>query len=198
MIVDSITLSTYTLVAAGFAAAFLAALWVSLVIWTARDIRSRTRDPLTRILALLVVIVLFAPGVLIYLILRPRQTVDDEYQRSLEEEALLQTLEDIPQCPGCDRKVDPDWQLCPSCNTRLKKVCHNCGKLMELSWNICPYCATPAPGMRLENISMDEALRNLPRDKQPTVYKDPAPDGLLETNGAEDDETLAPPQSTLF
>jgi hypothetical protein len=32
---------------------------------------------------------------------------------------------------------------------------------MELPWNICPYCATPVPGMRQENISMDEALRNL-------------------------------------
>jgi hypothetical protein len=32
---------------------------------------------------------------------------------------------------------------------------------MELPWNICPFCGTPAPGMRLEGSSMDEALRGL-------------------------------------
>ena len=32
---------------------------------------------------------------------------------------------------------------------------------MELPWNICPYCGTPAPGMRKEGISMDEALHEL-------------------------------------
>lgn len=30
---------------------------------------------------------------------------------------------------------------------------------MELPWNICPYCGTPAPGMRREHLTLDEALR---------------------------------------
>ena len=30
---------------------------------------------------------------------------------------------------------------------------------MELPWNLCPYCGTPAPGMRRENLTLDEALR---------------------------------------
>jgi hypothetical protein len=33
---------------------------------------------------------------------------------------------------------------------------------MELPWNLCPYCGTPAPGMRRENLTLDEAMRNLP------------------------------------
>lgn len=190
MIVDSITLSTYTLIAAGFAAAFLAALWVSLVIWTARDIRGRSRDALVRILAILVVVILFVPGVLIYLILRPSETVDEAYQRTLEEEALLQTLEDIPQCPGCSRKIDPHWQICPSCNTRLKKPCRHCGSLMELSWNICPFCATPAPGMRLDNLSMEEALRNLPRENSTQAAQ---PEIIVDNGEEGEDDTLLPP-----
>lgn len=32
---------------------------------------------------------------------------------------------------------------------------------MELPWNICPYCGTPAPGMRREHLTLDEALRPL-------------------------------------
>jgi len=32
---------------------------------------------------------------------------------------------------------------------------------MDLPWNICPYCGAPAPGMRKEGVTMDEALREL-------------------------------------
>jgi RNA polymerase subunit RPABC4/transcription elongation factor Spt4 len=161
MTFDPTFLSNLLLVLTAFGGAFLAALWISLVVWTYRDIRSRARDPLVQILATLLVAVLNLPGVLVYLILRPPRTLEEEYQRTLEEEALLQALEDLPLCPGCERRVKDDWQICPNCHTKLKKTCHNCDKLMELSWNICPFCGTPAPGMRLESSSLDEALRSL-------------------------------------
>lgn len=35
---------------------------------------------------------------------------------------------------------------------------------MELPWNLCPFCATAVPGMRKENISLDEALQPIPTD----------------------------------
>ncbi len=139
----------------------MAALWLSLIIWTYRDIRARARDPLGRILAVLVVAVLFLPGIVVYLILRPRHTLEDEYQRTLEEEALLQSIEETPVCPGCARQTQTDWMVCPNCHTKLKKPCHHCGKLMDLPWNLCPYCSTPTPGMRRENLSLDEALKSL-------------------------------------
>ena len=164
MTFDPSLLSTLILVATSFAAAFLAALWLSLIIWTYRDIRRRARDPMARILAVLVVAVLFLPGILIYFILRPQHTLEEEFQESLEEEALLQSIEDNTVCPGCGRSVHEDWVACPSCYTRLKKPCHQCGRLMELAWNLCPYCGTPAPGMRRENITIDEALSNLPAE----------------------------------
>lgn len=161
---DLPSLNSYLLIAVGFAAAFVAALWLSLIIWTFKDIRRRSRDSFTRILAVFVVAILFLPGIIIYLILRPSQTLEEEYQQTLEEEALLQTIEDIPLCPGCGRHVNEKWVVCPSCNTRLKKRCHQCGQLMELPWNLCPFCATAVPGMRKENISLDEALQPIPTD----------------------------------
>ena len=161
MTLDPTFLSNLFLVLTAFGGAFLAALWVSLVVWTYRDIRTRARDPLVQTLAALLVALLNLPGVLVYLILRPPRTLEEEYQRTLEEEALLQALENLPLCPGCERRVKDDWQICPNCHTKLKKTCHNCNKLMELPWNICPFCGTPAPGMRLEGSSMDEALRSL-------------------------------------
>ena len=161
---DPSFLSNFILVSTAFAAAFVAALWLSFLFWVYRDIRKRVRDPLIHILAVLVAAILFLPGMLIYLILRPPQTLEDEYQHTLEEEALLQSIEDKPLCPGCGRQVHDDWSVCPNCHTRLKKNCHQCGRLMELPWNLCPYCGTPAPGMRRENVTMDDALRTLPSD----------------------------------
>lgn len=162
MTFDPTFLSNLLLILTGFGGAFIAALWIALVIWTYRDIRGRARDPLAQILSALLVAVLNLPGVLVYLILRPQRTLEEEYQRTLEEEALLQALEDLPLCPGCERRVKDDWQVCPNCHTKFKKSCNECGKLMELPWNLCPYCGTPAPGMRHETaVSMEEALREL-------------------------------------
>ena len=169
MTLDPVTISNLTLVGTAFAAAFVVALWFALIIWTYRDTQQRARDPLARILATLVVAVLFLPGILIYLILRPQHTLEEEYQNTLEEEALLQTIEDTPACPGCGRQVKDEWMACPNCHTILKKSCHKCGRLLDLPWNICPYCAAPAPGMRRENMSMDDALRSLPAENNETI-----------------------------
>lgn len=161
MTFDTSFLSNFMLILTAWGGAFLAALWLSLIVWTYRDIRSRARDPLGRILAVLVVAVLFLPGILIYLILRPQRTLEDEYQNTLEEEALLQSIEEVPVCPGCGRRTQPEWKICPNCHTRLKKNCHKCKKLMELPWNLCPYCGTPTPGKRRENLTLDDALEPL-------------------------------------
>ena len=158
---DPTSLSNFMLFLAAWGGAFLAALWLSLVIWTYRDIRQKARDPLARILAVLVVAVLFLPGILIYLILRPPRTLEEEYQHSLEEEALLQSIEESTLCPGCSRRIKENWTVCPNCHTKLRKNCHKCGKLMELPWNLCPFCGTPAPGMRRENLTLDVALRQI-------------------------------------
>jgi RNA polymerase subunit RPABC4/transcription elongation factor Spt4 len=129
-----------------FFGAFLAALWVSLVIWTWRDIRSRSPDRLVQILAAVVVAVLNLPGLIIYWILRPPMTLDEQYQATLEEEALLAEVEGHSRCPGCSAVIEPEWQVCAHCHTRLRKQCAHCGELLELSWQICPFCSTPVQG----------------------------------------------------
>jgi RNA polymerase subunit RPABC4/transcription elongation factor Spt4 len=166
MTLDPTLLSNILLILTAWGGAFIAALWLSLIFWTYRDIKARARDPLARILAVLVVAILFLPGIVIYLILRPGRTLEQEYQQTLEEEALLQAVEESPLCPGCGRRVKENWIVCPNCHTKIKKNCHHCGKLMELPWNLCPYCGTPAPGMRREGITLDEALRPVPEAEE--------------------------------
>ncbi len=133
-----------------FFGAFLAALWLSLVFWTFRDMRARSQDRLLQLLAAAIVLLLGPAGLVIYLILRPPVTLEEVYQSTLEEEALLAEIERRPACPGCGAQAEEDWQVCPHCHTRLKKACVHCGRLMELPWRVCPFCATPVPGVRAE------------------------------------------------
>ena len=166
MIFDPTFLSGFTLVLTGFTGAFLVTLWVALVVWTYRDIRARHRDRLVHFLAAALVALLNLPGVLVYLVLRPSVTLEEEHQQTLEEEALLQSIEDQPVCPGCERRTKDDWMVCPSCQTKLRKTCQSCGRLMDLPWNICPFCGTPAPGMRKEGGTMDDVLRGLQLEEE--------------------------------
>ena len=69
-----VTTQTWLYAATVFLGAFIAALWLSLVLWTVRDIRARTPDRRTQVLAVVVVVLLNLPGLLIYLLLRPPRT----------------------------------------------------------------------------------------------------------------------------
>lgn len=138
------TIQPFIVMFVALTAAFLTALWVSAVIWAFRDIRARTRDIFAQILATLLVLIFFplfpVPGLILYLILRPRETLAEVYERTLEEEALLQGIEERLACPTCNRRIAEDFVVCPSCHTRLKKGCVSCGRLLHLGWTICAYC----------------------------------------------------------
>jgi RNA polymerase subunit RPABC4/transcription elongation factor Spt4 len=139
-------IGTILLAIVAFVSAFIAALWMSLVIWTFRDMRLRSRDIFAQLLASLVVLIFGPLGLLIYLILRPQETLAEAYARTLEEEALLQDIaEEKPVCPECKHRIEPDFILCPACHTELRKACPHCGRLMLLRWDICPYCGVPYP-----------------------------------------------------
>ncbi|MGZ3624508.1 MAG: hypothetical protein ACXWPG_15255, partial [Ktedonobacteraceae bacterium] len=65
------TLSKVLGVSVGFLVAFTVIFWISLIVWTFRDIRSRTQDFTLQIAATLLVAIFFIGGLFIYLILRP-------------------------------------------------------------------------------------------------------------------------------
>ncbi len=143
LLVDFERLSGVLVAVVSLAAAVGTALWISMIIWTYRDMRSRSRDVFAQILAAAVVAVLSVPGLLVYLILRPRETLAEQYERALEEEALLQEIEEKKVCTGCGHPTREGWVICPYCHTRLRKPCQVCGQLLELPWSVCPYCEHP-------------------------------------------------------
>jgi RNA polymerase subunit RPABC4/transcription elongation factor Spt4 len=141
-----------------FIGAVLAAFWLTLVVWTFRDMRSRSRDIFAQILAAMVVAVLNLPGLVIYILMRPKETLAEAYERSLEEEALLQGIEESLACPGCGNRIQADFVVCPTCHTKLKKPCQNCGHALNLRWSVCPYCSAPVlGGAQLQQLQPTEA-----------------------------------------
>ncbi len=120
--------------------AYLLSLWFSLVVWTLNDIRSRSQNVITHLLAAVLVLIFNVFGALLYLMLRPSQTLVEAYEKSLEEETLLQEIEARHLCPNCNHRVEEDYQICPNCLTKLRRQCHFCTKLLALDWTICPYC----------------------------------------------------------
>ena len=81
-------------------AVFLTSLWLGMVLWTFRDIRSRSRDIIVQILATLMVGILTLPGLLVYYLTRPHETLAEAYEHALELEALLQAIEEPEVWPG--------------------------------------------------------------------------------------------------
>jgi RNA polymerase subunit RPABC4/transcription elongation factor Spt4 len=123
--------------------AYALVLWVSAVVWTYRDVRTRTNDPFSQAVAVLLVGLFNLPGLIVYLVIRPQETIADAYERSLEAEAILHELQlDSNACQTCRRPVETDFNVCPYCKTLLREPCKGCSKPIRTNWAACPYCAT--------------------------------------------------------
>ena len=138
-----------------------AALWGGMVIWAFRDMRARSRDILAQILGTVLVAVLPIVGFMVYLMLRPQETLADTYERSLEQEALLQAIEEPEVCPGCGQRVRGEYLFCPSCHTRLKRPCPSCNQAMHLRWALCPYCGMSVTPQVLEPVPEPEQTQEM-------------------------------------
>ncbi len=121
----------------------LIVVWLAFVYWTYRDSKLRSESVASAVFWALVVLVLNFLGLIIYLILRPPEFIDDVIERDLEIERM-QTLLDSKQsnCPACRSLIKDDFLICPYCRKKLRNSCINCGKPLSLNWKVCPYCRT--------------------------------------------------------
>lgn len=122
--------------------AYLVIMWIAALVWTYRDITSRTRDQFTHGFSVLLVALFNLPGLFVYLILRPKDTIADLYDRQLEAEALLQEIQEQATCPSCRRRVNDDFLSCPYCRAPLRTPCESCDRALAFGWVVCPYCGS--------------------------------------------------------
>ena len=128
---------------AGF---FVVVFWLATAFWVLKDARRRIDDPW--LVAMAAVLGLFPPflGPVVYLFVRPHDSIEDRLDRELENRALEERLAERDlRCPVCRGRVDASFLVCPVCTTRLKQACASCGAPLERIWQVCPYCATAVP-----------------------------------------------------
>jgi len=146
---------------------YLVILWLATAYWAFRDMQQRSDNAILPYLAA-ALIILFTPIFFVfaywtYKIVRPHEKVGEVWERNLAEEALLAEVDSIHHCPGCDRRIDDEWIICPSCRTRLKRVCPNCSRLVGMDWSLCAWC-----GKDFERREAPAAIEALPRSREVT------------------------------
>jgi hypothetical protein len=127
---------------------FLVVLWLALIYYTFSDARRRISDPLLVGCATAASFFPFA-GTIVYMIVRPPEFLEDARERELEiqaAEARLYTA-GLAYCPNCDGEVSEDFLRCPHCLRKLKDACTGCSKPLDPDWKICPRCETEIPGV---------------------------------------------------
>ena len=156
------------------ALAYVAAVWIGFVVWTQRDVQQRTVDPNERFAAVLLVAVFSAPGWLVYLLLRPSETLDEVRIDRLQEQLFSRELAVVSSCTRCRRRVEEDFLVCPHCREALREPCDACQRAVLLAWDACAYCG--APRARRASVTPERrapaASRAVPAPVRPLVPKE--------------------------
>ena len=133
-----------------FSVVAVATLWFAGVAWAANDARRRTTDPTVQWLSVLAPGLLFIPGLLLYVALRPPETLEERRERRWELEVFAQQASSMPVCGSCQRRLREDFIKCPYCGYAQGARCVACDRLNASEWILCPYCGTQkaAPATR--------------------------------------------------
>jgi Double zinc ribbon len=115
--------------------------WLAAVLWVTADVRTRTTTVPLQCLSIAAAVIFFLPGLMLYLAVRPRRTIEEEIERRWEMEALALEIGASPACHCCGRRVQPDFLSCPYCGASLGEECPGCGRFNKAAWVSCPYCA---------------------------------------------------------
>jgi len=130
------------------------AFYVAIVIWTYKDARKRTDDPIM-VATFTAISMLPVFGVLIYMLVRPSEYLADVRERELEIRALERQLGRQERCPYCKSHIEGEYLSCPVCTTKLRQSCTGCDKPLDPRWVMCPFCETEVP-----NAGRDTGGRN--------------------------------------
>ena len=114
--------------------------WVVVVSWVWLDSGERTSNVYKRIAYMLLVIVFNIIGWIIYLIIRPSETIEEIYWSDLERRYLKYETSELGDCPKCGYQLLPGFIFCPNCGFELKRKCSGCDVYVDRDYKYCPYC----------------------------------------------------------
>src|SRR5258706_16122998 len=96
---------------------YILAIYLAMVFWTIPDAQQRTENQLLPYFAGLMVVILNMFGLFLYLIVRPKKTLGEAYERQLAEESLLAEAEQGVACPTFKERPPEEFNLCPTSRT---------------------------------------------------------------------------------
>jgi hypothetical protein len=120
----------------------LVAAWAGSASWVNHDARRRLRTPGQHRLALGSALLFPVGGVLLYLLLRPPDSLLDRRERRVFRRLIEEEFGFAERCYACRAEVRPDFVCCPACGEKLRERCRSCAEPLRLHWRICPRCET--------------------------------------------------------
>ncbi len=120
--------------------ASLVVFWFFVTAWVFLDARDRSYSRGTILLYSFLVLVFNIPGLLIYLIIRPKSTLEEQYWTDLEKRYLLYETAELYDCPKCAFPLQPGFLNCPNCGEVVKTKCSECGSNVDRYWKYCSKC----------------------------------------------------------
>lgn len=126
-----------------FGTLFIVALvvfWLVIIGWVWVDSSERTSKKGLKVGYILLVIFFNIFGLIIYLIIRPSETIEEIYWEDLERRYLKYETSELGDCPRCGSQLYPGYVFCTNCGYRLKVKCPQCGVLIDKDHVFCEYC----------------------------------------------------------
>ena len=157
----------------------LAAFWIVVLYWVWLDSGDRTTNKSTRVAYVLLVTLLFVVGLIIYLLIRPSQTIEEIYWADLERRYLKYETAELGDCPKCGTQLYPGFTFCPNCRYVLKMKCSNCELEMDKQYKYCPSCGNQMLG-RTTSVEDEHPTKEI-MEEQIQASKDEAAD-VVEAN----------------
>ncbi|KUK77421.1 MAG: hypothetical protein XD93_0330, partial [candidate division WS6 bacterium 34_10] len=113
--------------------------WLVVTSWIWVDSDERTTNKWMRFFYVLIGLIPVL-GWIIYLIVRPSETIDEIYWGDLERRYLKYEAKDLGDCPRCGTQLFPGFIFCPNCKKRLKRKCSECGVYVDMEYKYCTNC----------------------------------------------------------
>jgi RNA polymerase subunit RPABC4/transcription elongation factor Spt4 len=115
-------------------------LWFFVVFWVWTDSGDRSTSIIFRLISVILVLPFNLFGLIIYFIIRPKDTIESLFWTDLERRYLINETADLGDCNNCGYQLSPQFNQCPQCATPVRVECDDCGEMVRTDWKYCAIC----------------------------------------------------------